>query len=108
MNPQDAASRGLSEGQVVRLFNDRGACLAGLVLSDAVRPGVVQLSTGAWYDPVDPAQPGSLDAHGNPNVLTRDLGASSLSQGPSAQSCLVQVEAWDKPLPPLRVHHAPD
>lgn len=107
MNPGDAAARGLSEGQVVRIFNGRGACLAGLVVSDAVRPGVAQLATGAWYDPVDPARAGSLEAHGNPNVLTRDLGASSLSQGPSAQTCLVQIEAWGGALPPVRAHQSP-
>ncbi len=104
MNPADAAARGLAAGDVVRVFNDRGACLAGLVISDALRPGVVQLATGAWYDPVEP---GGLDAHGNPNVLTRDHGASMLSQAPSAQSCLVEIEAWTGPLPPIRVFQPP-
>ena len=35
----------------------RGSCLAGAVVTDAVRPRVVQLATGAWYDPLDPAIP---------------------------------------------------
>ncbi len=55
IHPQDAAARGIKDGDIVRLYNERGACLAGAVLSDALRPGVVQLSTGAWYDPEDPA-----------------------------------------------------
>ena len=59
MHPADAAARGLRDGDVVRIFNDRGACLAGLAVDDALRPGVVQLSTGAWYDP-DPADAGIL------------------------------------------------
>ena len=50
----DAAARGIRDGDIVRLYNDRGACLAGAVLSEALRPGVVQLSTGAWYDPDGP------------------------------------------------------
>lgn len=104
MNPADAAARGLVAGDVVRLHNDRGACLAGLVISDALLPGVVQLSTGAWYDPVEP---GGLDAHGNPNVLTRDLGASKLSQGPSAQTCLVEVAKWQGDLPAITVFGPP-
>ena len=54
IHPQDAAARGITDGDIVRLYNDRGACLAGAVLSEALRPGVVQLSTGAWYDPEDP------------------------------------------------------
>ncbi|MGD9869186.1 MAG: molybdopterin-dependent oxidoreductase, partial [Hyphomicrobiales bacterium] len=76
MNPDDARRRGLVDGAVVRVFNDRGQCLAGLVISDALREGVVQLSTGAWYDPAEPGVAGSLDKHGNPNVLTRDVGTS--------------------------------
>ena len=51
INPRDAAARGISDGDVVRVFNERGACLAGAVVTDAVRPGVMQLQTGAWYDP---------------------------------------------------------
>src|SRR5262249_33278191 len=50
MHPSDAAARGLRDGDLVRIFNDRGVCLAGLAVDDAVRPGVAQLSTGAWYD----------------------------------------------------------
>lgn len=55
IHPDDAAARGLHHGDVVRVFNDRGACLAGVVIDDAVRPRVVQLTTGAWYDPLEPA-----------------------------------------------------
>ncbi|MBZ8135436.1 molybdopterin-dependent oxidoreductase [Afifella sp. IM 167] len=94
IHPDDAAARGIAEGDIVRVFNARGACLAAAHLSDALRPGVVQLSTGAWYDPVDPSAPDSLDKHGNPNVLTRDQGTSRLAQGPSAQSCLVEIEPF--------------
>lgn len=91
MNPDDAAARGIAAGDVVRVYNDRGACLAGVALDPAVMPGVVQLSTGAWYDPEAPETEGSLDRHGNPNVLTADRGTSALSQGPSAHTCLVEV-----------------
>src|SRR5205814_6191459 len=76
IHPEDAAARGIRDGDVVRLYNDRGACLAGAVLSDALRPGVVQLSTGAWYDPEDTSSEKPLCVHGNPNVVTRDAGTS--------------------------------
>ncbi|MEM7408555.1 MAG: molybdopterin-dependent oxidoreductase [Pseudomonadota bacterium] len=103
MHPNDAAQRGLADGDVVRIYNDRGACLAGVELSDALMPGVVQLSTGAWYDP----DATGLCVHGNPNVLTRDKGTSRLSQGPSAHTCLVQVEAWTGELPPVTAFDPP-
>lgn len=107
MHPQDAGQRGLTAGDVVRVFNDRGACLAGVVVDEALRPSVVQLSTGAWYDPEDPADPNAMCVHGNPNVLTADVGTSSLAQGCTGAHVLVQVEAFDGPLPPVRAHQPP-
>ncbi|MCS3430664.1 molybdopterin-dependent oxidoreductase [Klebsiella sp. BIGb0407] len=107
MNPQDAELRGVSEGDVVRVFNQRGAILAGIHISSQIIPGVVQISTGAWYDPLDPATPGSLDKHGNPNVLTEDQGSSRLGQGCSAQSCRVEIELWHEELPPITAFDPP-
>jgi biotin/methionine sulfoxide reductase len=107
MNSDDAAARGIRTGDVARVFNDRGAILAGVRVSDAIRPGVVQLSTGAWYDPLEPGEVGTLDKHGNPNVLTPDRGSSRLGQGCAAQSTLVQVERWNAPLPPVTAHLPP-
>lgn len=108
LNPDDAKERGIQDGDIVRLFNGRGACLAGARVSTALMPGVVRLATGAWWDPLTPGQPDTLDKHGNPNVLTRDVGASSLSQGCAAQSCLVQIERFDEALPPLTAFELPD
>ncbi|KUI40679.1 molybdopterin oxidoreductase [Mycobacterium sp. GA-1199] len=107
MHPRDAADRGLVDGDVVRVFNDRGACLAGLVIDDRLRPDVVQLSTGAWFDPVDPADPDSMCAHGNPNVLTDDVGTSSLARGCTGAHVLVQVQKYTGDLPPVRAHEPP-
>ena len=80
----DAALRAIADGDVVRVFNGRGQVLAGARVTDALRPGVIQLPTGAWYDPAEPGDLGSLDKHGNANVLTQDVGTSKLAQGPSA------------------------
>ncbi len=107
INPSDAAERGIVGGDIVRLFNHRGACLAGAVLSDAVRPGVVQLATGAWYDPLDPEADGSLCIHGNPNVLTRDAGTSKLAQACTGQLTVVQIERYYGAPPPIRAFEPP-
>ena len=104
IHPTDAAARGIVDGDVIRVFNDRGSCLAGAIVTDDIRPGVLQLQTGAWYDP---EQPGGMDRHGNPNVLTRDKGTSKLAQGPSAQSALVEVKRFDGKLPPICAHTPP-
>jgi len=103
MHPRDAANRNVGSGDVVRVFNDRGACLAGAVLDDGLLEGVVAMSTGAWYDPAEDG----LDRHGNVNVLARDAGTSRLAQGPSALSMLVQVERHAGAPPPVEVHRPP-
>ncbi len=93
----DARERGLTYGDLVRVFNQRGACLASAVPSNQIRRGVVRLSTGAWFDPVVDAkgsESGLLEKHGNPNALTADVPASGFSQGCTAQTCLVEIEAW--------------
>mgnify|MGYP004705060571 FL=1 len=108
MHPDDAAARDITEGSVVKVFNQRGAILAGARISDQIRPGVIQIATGAWYDPQDPATPGSLDKHGNPNVLTEDRGSSRLGQGCSAQSCKVEIERWQQPLPEITAFSPPE
>jgi biotin/methionine sulfoxide reductase len=107
MHPQDAAARGIAAGDLVRVFNDRGACVAGAALTTAIRRGVVRLPTGAWFDPVPDAGPVPLCAHGNPNVLTPDVPSSRLSQGCAGQHALVQVERWTGPPPPVTVGSPP-
>ncbi len=87
MNPHDAEARNIRDGDIVELWNERGRCLAGAKLTDSIMPGVVRLSTGAWYDP----DADGRDKHGNPNVLTLDVGTSSFAQGSVAQSCLVHL-----------------
>ncbi|MDF2234179.1 molybdopterin-dependent oxidoreductase [Albimonas sp. CAU 1670] len=89
LHPQDAAGLGVTEGDLIRLFNARGACLATARLSDTLRPGVAVLPTGAWWTPEGE---GGLDLAGNPNVLTRDVPASAFSGGCAAYTCLVSIE----------------
>ena len=107
LNPRDADARGIAEGDVVRAFNDRGQCLVGAYITDGIRSGVVLIQTGAWYDPVERGQVGSLDRHGNPNVLTLDKGTSKLGQGSSAQTALVEVEKWEEDAPAVSVFEPP-
>ena len=108
LNSADAAARGIAAGDIVRVFNARGACLAGAEISDAIRPGVVRLATGAWYDPADPGVAGTLDRHGNPNVLTLDKGSSSLAQAPSAMTARVEIERVEPAAaPPVAAHEPP-
>jgi biotin/methionine sulfoxide reductase len=107
LHPGDAAARGIAEGDIVEVFNDRGAFLAGARLSADILPGVVQIATGAWYDPLNAQEARSLDKHGNPNMVTADLPASSLSQGCAAQTARVEIRRYDAELPPITAFSPP-
>jgi biotin/methionine sulfoxide reductase len=107
LHPEAAAARGIADGDIVRLFNARGACLASVALSDAMRADVVQLPTGAWYDPMQGADGRLMCGHGNANMVTRDIGTSSLAQGCSGQLTVVEVERYTGALPPVRAYDPP-
>ena len=51
MHPNAAAKRSLEPEDVVRVFNTRGACLAGVALDSQIREDTVSLPTGAWFKP---------------------------------------------------------
>ena len=87
LHTDDAKARDIATGDLVRVFNARGACRARAAISTDILPGVVALPTGAWYG--DPGE--NIDPHGNPNVLTADVGTSRLGQGCSAHTALVNV-----------------
>ena len=94
--PTTPPPAGSPTGELVRVFNDRGACLAGLRVSADLLPGVVQMSTGAWFSPVDdPGGAPVLCTAGNVNVLTPDVGSSGFSQGCAGARALVEVQRWD-------------
>ena len=77
-----------------------------LTLGDAAaeRERVVNLSTGAWFDP----DADGMCVHGNPNVLTADVGSSKLAQGSTGQHVLVEIERYDGTPPPVRAHVPPE
>jgi biotin/methionine sulfoxide reductase len=107
MNPADAADRGLRDRQPVRVFNSRGAFLATLVTDGRLRRGVVQMSTGARYEPVAQEDGTMLCVNGNPNVLTNDIGTSELAQGCTGATTAVEVGGAPEPVAPVAQDHPP-
>ena len=91
LHPADAGMRGIVEGDTIEVSNDRGRMLAGARLTDGLSRSVVVIATGAWFDPGFGKAWLPYDQAGNPNVLTLDIGTSSLTQGPNAMSCLVEI-----------------
>ncbi|MFV0359772.1 trimethylamine-N-oxide reductase TorA [Tropicimonas sp.] len=106
INPEDAAERGISDGDLVRIYNDRGQVLAGAVVSDTISRSHIKLSEGGWYDPQEPGVPGALCKHGDVNVLTRDVGTSSLAQGNCGHTALAEIEKYQGEAPDITIFQA--
>lgn len=83
---EDAAARGLSDGDTVRVFNDRGEVLARVRVTRRIRPGVVSLPQGAWYTP----DGRGVCERGSVNVLTSQR-PTALARGNAQHTMLVEV-----------------
>ncbi len=86
INPRDAAERTIRDGDMVRVFNDRGEILLPVRLTERIMPGVLEVPQGGWYDP----DASGLDRGGCANVLTRE--AHSPGGAANFGTSLVQVE----------------
>ena len=84
INPQDAAARNISDGQAVRIFNDRGEIRLTAKLTDTVQPGVL----GARLDWAKHNAEGA-----NINVLTSDR-LTDLGAGATFYTVLVEVQPF--------------
>ncbi|WNZ76530.1 molybdopterin-dependent oxidoreductase [Pseudomonas sp. P105] len=96
INAGDARRLSINDGDIVKLWSARGACLATATIVDTVSLGVVVLPTGAWLTTT--AQ-NSLDFAGNPNTLTLDIGSSKFGQGCVAHTCLVNIAPYNELAP---------
>jgi trimethylamine-N-oxide reductase (cytochrome c) len=92
MNTQDAAARGIKGGDIVKLYNERGAVLAGAYVSEGIMPGAVSIDHGARYDPI---VPGEVDRGGAINTITPHKITSRNATGMVVSSFLVEVELAD-------------
>ncbi|MFC2022036.1 molybdopterin-dependent oxidoreductase [Chloroflexota bacterium] len=86
INSYDAQARGISNGDLVRVFNDRGQIVIPAKVTERIVLGVVDIPHGAWYDPDDKG----VDKGGCANVLTN----STYSPGGALayNTCLVQIQ----------------
>ncbi|AYH45820.1 molybdopterin oxidoreductase family protein [Azoarcus sp. DN11] len=82
LHPDDAAQRGISAGERLRIFNDRGAFHAQAVVTERVRPGVVVCPSVWWR---------KLSGDGeNANAVTSPA-LTDIGGGPTFYDCLVEV-----------------
>jgi anaerobic selenocysteine-containing dehydrogenase len=89
INPADAAARNIKNGDVVKIYNERGAVLGGACVTERIMPGVVYMDHGARYDPI---VPGEIDRGGAINTITPHNTTSKKATGMVVSSFLVEVE----------------
>ncbi|MFI7430036.1 molybdopterin-dependent oxidoreductase [Micromonospora sp. NPDC049836] len=83
LHPDDAAARGLADGDAVRVRNDRGAFLAAVAVDDATRPGLAFTYKAYWAR----LSPGRATVNAVTAVRDADLGGA-----PAFHDCRVEVE----------------
>jgi anaerobic dimethyl sulfoxide reductase subunit A len=92
MNPVDAGLRGIKEQDTVRVYNDHGALLRRVHVTERGMAGGIMLAQGAWVD---------IDEDGNcrggaANILTGDYASGPNIE--SWQACIAEVEKHHRSL----------
>ena len=89
INPVDAEERGIKDGDVVKIFNERGIVLVGARVWERIMPGVVYVDHGARHDPL---VPGKVDRGGAINTITPNGLTSKNCCGQATSGYLVDVQ----------------
>jgi len=89
INPLDAQSRGIANGDKVKVFNGRGEVRVAAKVTPRIMPGVVAMGQGAWHQA---NMNGDRIDHGAcMNTLTTQR-ASPLAKGNPQHTNLIQIE----------------
>ncbi len=89
IHPSTAAERGIKDGDIVKVMNERGIVLCGARVWERVMPGVAYVDHGARYDPIEP---GKIDRGGAINTIS-PLGVTSQNAvGEATSGYLVDVQ----------------
>jgi len=91
ISPNDAKKFGVKDGEIVEVYNDRGAVLAGVVITNTIRDGVVAIEEGAWYSPDNASEENTRCNSGQANLLTSSRPTSSMAQATTANTVLVSI-----------------
>jgi len=87
INPLDAARRNIRDGELVRVWNERGELVIPARLTRRILPGVVDIPQGAWWSPDE----AGVDHGGCINVLTSHRW-TPLAFASTQHTIMVEVE----------------
>jgi len=89
INPVDAKKLDIKDGDIVKIFNERGGVLGGAYVTERIMPGVVYQDQGARVDPI---VVGELDRGGANNLICPSKTTSKNAVGMVSSGFLVGVE----------------
>jgi trimethylamine-N-oxide reductase (cytochrome c) len=103
INPVDATARSIANGDIVKIFNERGIVLAGAYITERAMPGSINIGHGAKHDPITTG----IDRGGQTNLICPDNPVSKNCVGFVTTGYLVEVnkldpaemEVWKKQYP---------
>ena len=91
-----AERKGIKDGDVVRLFNDRGSCLCVARVTNRLYPQTIHAYTSSGiYNPIEYGKYKSWDKGGSINVLTPGRLIGDYVPAMSPYSCNIDVEKVD-------------
>jgi trimethylamine-N-oxide reductase (cytochrome c) len=95
MNPEDAKSRSINHGDIIKMWNDRGTVIGIAQITERLKPGVVHsYQASRRYDPIEPGKPGSPDRGACTNLLTPVRMLSKNAFGMVSNGILVEISKW--------------
>jgi anaerobic selenocysteine-containing dehydrogenase len=107
INPQEDRKRGINNGDIVKLYNQRGIVLGGAIVWERIMPGVVYQDHGARADIIHAGANGYIDRGGANNLISPENGISKNCWGMATSGFLaevqkvtqVEMEEWKKLYP---------
>ena len=103
MAPEDAEARGIKNGDIVKVYNERGIILTGARISQRITPGSVVVAKGSRVDPIAP----HIDRGGAINLISPEATVSKNCKGFAVTGYLIEAEkltqeeydSWKKDYP---------
>jgi anaerobic selenocysteine-containing dehydrogenase len=92
INSADASARGINDGDLVKVFNQRASLIGTATVSERVMPKTLYVWEGAWYQTQQPGNQNTPDIGGNVEALI-DNRFGELTAGLIANA-LVDVQKW--------------
>ena len=107
INPGDAAEKGIEDGDIVKVYNERGTVLGGAIVWERIMPGVIAQDHGARVDMIATGPDEYIDRGGANNLISPEKGTSQNCQGMATSGYLVgmekvtdaEMEDWTKRYP---------